>query len=339
MQRILLVRLGALGDLVHALPAAAALRERYPAAGIDWIVDRRHRPFLDLVPILDRRIVWETAAGLGVSVAIIRELRSARYDAALDLQGLLKSAVLARLSGAQRVVGFAAGHLRERTAHPFYRESCDPTPAIHVVDKNLALAAHIGGSPHVRRFPIDIPASAVPDQVRSGLDVASEGRFAIINPGAAWPNKQWPPERFGEVARFLRERHGLPAAVMWGPGEERLARDIVATSGGAASLAPPTTLSDLVALVHAACLVVAGDTGPLHIAAAVGTPVVGIFGPTNPARNGPWSNDDLTVSRFDACRCHHQRRCHANTWCLDEIGVGELQDAVSRRLDRRSADA
>ena len=154
----------------------------------------------------------------------------------------------------------------------------------------------------------------------------------MINPGAAWPNKRWPAERFGAVARHLRARHGWPSIVAWGPGEEDLARAVVAAADGAAALAPATSLGELLAIVGAAGLVVSGDTGPLHLAAALGTPIVGIYGPTDPARNGPWSPADVTLSRNRACACHHQRRCTAAAWCLDELAVDEVSAAVDRRL-------
>ena len=158
------------------------------------------------------------------------------------------------------------------------------------------------------------------------------GPFALINPGAAWPNKRWPAARFGEVAAFLREVRGLPSVVLWGPGELPLAQAVVAASSGAARAAPPTEVPDLVALARQAALMVSGDTGPLHIAAAVGTPVVALFGPTNPQRNGPWSAADVTVSRFDGCGCPYERKCHEASWCLESIGVAEVTAAIQQRL-------
>ena len=125
------------------------------------------------------------------------------------------------------------------------------------------------------------------------------GRYALLNPGAAWPNKRWPPARFAAVAAALRERHGLRSVVLWGPGEGRWPRRSSRTAGGAALLSPQTSIADLVALARGAAVMVSGDTGPTHIAAAVGTPIVGIYGPTRPERNGPWAPDDVTVSRAD----------------------------------------
>jgi ADP-heptose:LPS heptosyltransferase len=328
---------------------------------------------------------------------------------AFDLQGLLKSSILARSSGARRVVGFPIRHLRERWAHLFYTETIEPPTGVHVVDKNLALLAAVGLRDLPKRFPLQVGAAAnrpvsgvrcpastsdggqepgawslepgtkdqgpgVRDQGSgiggatsdvgprtlrtrdqgSGIGGATsdlgsrgstssprpepvEGRtsddaFALINPGAGWPNKRWPPEWFGVIADRLRANHGLASVVLWGPGEEALARTVVESSRGAARLAPPTGIGDMIVLARAASLLVSGDTGPLHIAAAVGTPIVGIYGPTSPARNGPWNPADLCVSRFDACHCHHRRRCRLPVCCLLDISVEEVCAAIDRRL-------
>jgi lipopolysaccharide heptosyltransferase I len=334
----LIVRLGALGDIVHALPLAAALRATWPDARIDWLVDVKHRAILDrvaglsaIVPVDTRRLRGETGI-----VPVVRRLRAARYDVAVDAQGLLKSALLARLAGARRVVGLAGGHLREPLARWAYDDTAEPAGP-HVVDHALALAqvagASAGAAAGPPRFALEPPASDVVARVRGALGLVAEQPFAVINPGAAWPNKRWPADRFGAVARQLRERHGWPSIVVWGPGEEDLAAAVVAAAGpGVAALAPPTSLGDLVALVAAAGLVLSGDTGPLHLAAAASTPIVGLYGPTDPARNGPWSPADVTLSRNRTCACHHQRRCTAAVWCLGELGADEVAGAVDRRL-------
>jgi ADP-heptose:LPS heptosyltransferase len=153
-----------------------------------------------------------------------------------------------------------------------------------------------------------------------------------VNPGAAWPNKRWPPARLASVASALRDRHGLTSIVLWGPGEEALAQEVVAGSHGAALLSPKTTIGDLVALSRRAEIMISGDTGPTHIASAVGTPLVGLYGPTRPTRNGPLSPLDVAVSRDEICRCHHLRRCTQDRPCLLDIGVDEVLSAVDRRL-------
>ena len=331
MTRFLLVRLGALGDIVHAIPVAAALRRAFPAARIDWLVSPKFRGMLDLVPVVDRPLAVD-----GRVLSAIRELRRSRYDVAIDLQGLLKSAALARSSGAVRVIGFSSRYLRERLARPFYTEVYDPggggiydeREATHVVRTNLGLLTPLGITVTTPEFPIERPSSAVAREVVERMG----GRYAALNPGAAWPNKRWPAERFGRLARLVRDRHGARSVVLWGQGEEPLARAVVASAGDAAELAPPTTIADLVAILDGAVLMVAGDTGPMHIAAALGTPVVGIYGPTRPSRNGPLSPSDVTVSRDAMCRCHHLRHCRLDTMCLLDIGVEEVLSAIERRF-------
>jgi heptosyltransferase-1 len=197
-----------------------------------------------------------------------------------------------------------------------------------VIQKNLALLGALGVDTREVTFPLAAVDSPALTMLRSSV----KGRFALINPGAAWPNKRWPADRFGETAAFLHETRGLTPVVLWGPGEEDLARSVVSASRNSAVLAPPTRVPDLVALSREASLVVSGDTGPLHIASAVGTPTVSLFGPTNPERNGPWSRDDIAVSRFDECECHYERRCHSAAWCLGEVGATEVCAAIQRRL-------
>jgi len=329
---VLIVRLGALGDIVHAIPAAAALRAALPGARIDWLVEAKHRSILDLVTVLDRVVTLEGRTLRAWSDAV-RRARQARYDVAFDFQGLMKSAVLARASGASRVAGFSIWHLREKTARPFYSETDDTgdNEAEHVIQKNLHLLRLVGVQTPRIEFPLAPVASRVLDEVRRDM---GPGAFALVNPGAAWPNKRWPPARFGGIAAFLSEVRGLPSIVLWGPGEQAVAQAVVAASNGAARLAPPTEIPDLVALGRNAALIVSGDTGPLHIAAAVGTPVVALFGPTNPRRNGPWAPADVTVSRFEGCACHYERKCHESRWCLESISVAEVTAAIQQRLGR-----
>jgi len=331
---ILIVRLSALGDIVHAIPAAAALRRAFPDARIDWLVEARHRDILDLVTVLDRLVIVRHST-VGGWTRVLRELRDAPYDVALDFQGLTKSAVLARGSGATRVLGFSLRHLREKSARPFYTGAADAEGG-HAIRKNLRLLRTIGINDDRIEFPLAPVDSAALTTVRTAI---GDAPFALINPGAAWPNKRWPAQRYGALAASIREQQGLVPVVMWGPGEQELAEAVVAAASRAAVLAPSTTVRDLVAICRAAALFVAGDTGPLHIAAAVGTPAVGLFGPTDPSRNGPFSADDVVVSRADLCGCHIDRRCRQPHWCLEDIGVAEVATAVQRRLAVRSTRA
>jgi lipopolysaccharide heptosyltransferase I len=325
--KLLFVRLGSLGDIIHTVPAIGVVRGAYPRASIHWLVDTRHLEVLELVEGVDRIHAMRSDAGGWMT--IIPALRRERFDVALDFQGLIKSAVLARLAGAKRTVGFAKKALREPLAQSFYTDTQSPHDGGHVIQKNLTLLQAIGiHQPASPSFPFIAKPSAALRQVQ----VSAGGRFILVNPGAAWPNKRWPPERFGALSAALQRSRGLRSVVIWGPDERELAERVVARSDGAAALAPPTSIADLFAICREASLMVSGDTGPMHIAAACGTPLVGIFGPTDPRRNGPWHASDESVSRFNACGCHHQRRCTRARWCLEDVQVPEVLERAERRL-------
>jgi len=350
--RILIVRLSALGDIVHALPVLAAIKKAKPDALVDWLVEENYTAILALAPGLNRRVIVRATSASETPEAIAfpggagylraaRYLRAQHYDVALDLQGLLKSAVWARVSGARRVVGFDRAHLREELAASFYSESVVPSirptgqqadgpTGQHIIHKNLSILSALQIAPPVpelRLQPIGTPAMVKAIQAAGG----SNG-YIVINPGAAWPNKCWPPDRFGAVANALRDRTGLHSLVTWGPKERALADAVSQASGGAATPAPPTSVSDLAALMQSAALAISGDTGPLHIAAAVGTPIVGLFGPTRPERNGPWEPRDEVISRSETCVCHHKRQCLRGAPCINEIAVDQVIAAAERRL-------
>jgi ADP-heptose:LPS heptosyltransferase len=200
----------------------------------------------------------------------------------------------------------------------------------HVVSLNLSILERVG----IQSPRLEFPLEATPSAVVHDAVAAMGGPFALLNPGAAWPNKRWPPARLAAVASALRERHGMRSLVLWGPGERPLADAVAAQAAGAALVAPHTTIADMVAFTRAAAIMVSGDTGPAHIASAVGTPIVAIYGPTRPERNGPISPDDVSVSRAPECQCHHLRSCRRDRMCLLDIGVGEVTEAVERRLSR-----
>lgn len=328
------MRLSAIGDVVHTLPVLSALREHGFECG--WAVEPLARPLLAGQPALQhvepvpaaRRFV------LGEAREALRSMRGHAYDVALDLQGLWKSAAWARLSGAPRVVGYASPARRERGSAVLLREVfvADAEPA-HVIDQNLALLKAVGiDAVGHRGFPL--PARE-PEQtsVAAALQTAgfADQPFVVLNPGGGWASKQWPAERFGELARMLAAR-GLRSLVTWGPGEEGLAAHVVEASGNTAVRCFPTTLLEYLEVARRARLVVAADTGPLHLACAVRTPVVGIFGPTDPARNGPFSRDDVTVRRVPSCAPCHKRQCVAHAGVMAAIDPVEVLAAVERRL-------
>jgi heptosyltransferase-1 len=338
--KILIVRLSALGDIVHALPVLAALRASHPNAQIDWLVEENYASILLIAVGLRRRVivrarssaVTDDAVSFGGTLGYLKAvsyLRAQRYDVALDLQGLIKSAVWARASGAARVIGFDRAGLREPQAAALYTETARPTGQ-HVIHKNLSLLTAIGIDTSAVELPLMPKASA--DTIAAIDTAGGPLRYIVLNPGAAWPNKRWPPERFGALAAALYGETGLRSLITWGPAERELADAVVRGSNDAATAAPATSVSDLAVLMRDAALVVSGDTGPLHIAAAMGTPLVGLYGPTWPERNGPWDPKDAVISRATTCVCHHKRQCLRGAPCINEITLDDVVAASVRRL-------
>ena len=329
--RALIVRLSSIGDVVHTLPALAALHRHGWEA--DWLVEPPSRVLLDLNPLLARVLAAppRKAFGRGKARATLWELRSRRYDAALDFQGLWKSAAWARLSGARRVIGWEKSSRREPSSRLLIGERIERAGVGHVIDKNLALLRPLGiEAVGGREFPLPLSTEAVA-RVDAGLAALGPGEIALLNPGGGWASKLWGAERYGELAKGLRAR-GLRPVVSWGPGEEALADRVVAASGGAARRSFPTTLLDYVEMARRARLVVAADTGPLHLACAVGAPVVALFGPTDPARNGPFSPEDVVIRRIPACAPCYSRTCVRHAGIMDGIEVTEVEAAAERRL-------
>lgn len=335
--KTLIVRLSSIGDVVHTLPAFAALRGAGQELG--WIVEP---PALDLLVGQEglSQVVEVPRAATAGPRAILetrRVLRAARYETALDFQGLWKSALWARMSGARDSVGFDADGRKEPGSRALLRRTiAAPPQAVHVIDKNLALLRAVGleavGS---RAFPLPLTPRLI-DGVTArltGLGVTPK-TFAILNPGGGWLSKIWPAERFGELAQRLGGE-GLRSVVTFGPGDEGLADRVVSTSRGAARRAFATTLLEFAALAGAARVVVAADTGPLHIACSVKAPVVALFGPTDPARNGPFDSADVVVSATRrGCFPCYRRECATHAGVMATIGVDAVVAAVHERLGR-----
>jgi lipopolysaccharide heptosyltransferase I len=339
--KILIVRLSALGDIVHALPVLAAIKKAMPDAQVDWLVEENYASILSIAAGLHRRIIVRAKRSFDTPEAIsfggltgyhaaAKYLWNQGYEVALDLQGLIKSSIWARISFADRVIGFDAPNLREPQAAFLYSETVTPAGQQHVIDKNLSILSALQITPDAIEMPLTPHASA---ETTAAIETAGGPmRYIVINPGAAWPNKRWPPDRFGALAAMLHQHSGLRSLVTWGPSERELADTVVAASSGAATAAPATSVSDLAVLMREAALVVSGDTGPLHIAAAMGTPLVGLYGPTWPERNGPWDPQDVVISRANVCVCHHKRQCLRGSPCINEITLQEVVAASEQRL-------
>lgn len=331
--RFLLVRLGSLGDVMFTLPAVAALRESFPSAQIDWLIDRRWLPLVAGNPHVTNVIeLRDRAAATYIQCA--RKLRERRYSCAIDIQGLYKSALLTRISGAPRRIGFTREFVREAGAAALYTEKIAPREP-HMVGQNMELAMAAGAKRIPAQFPLSISGDAT-REVDALLKNMGAAHFAVFSPGGGWRSKCWPAERFGEVAARVTRESGLRCLVNVGPGEEELAQLAVKSSAGALQELPAIPLDQLMALLRRASLVVAADSGPLHLAVALGTPVVGLFGPTSPARNGPYCQDDIVVRNAGAAETTYKRR-DAYSPTMLSITIDQVADAIVRRLSTATA--
>jgi heptosyltransferase-1 len=345
-ESLLIVRLGAMGDIIHTLPAVTALRKALPNARIGWIVEERWaellceknsprssppspaRPLVDFVHAVNtkawRKSLLSKATQRQISSAL-REVRDLKYEIAVDFQGALKSAVIARCAGAATIVG--QERPRETPARVFYSRRV-ATEKVHVLEQYHSLAEAVAGKslpiPNVE-FPRDDQAEAGITNKLSGL---REKQFAILTPGAGWGAKQWPPERYGAVAEALAD-DGLLPLINCAPGEEALAQTARAASSGKAHLIS-CSIAELIALTRRARLFIGGDTGPLHLAAALQIPVVAIFGPTDPARNGPYGTRSV-VLRNAASKTSLSHTSAPDPGLL-QITTGEVISAARRLL-------
>lgn len=327
-EKFLILRMGALGDIIHTLPAVSALRDSYPKAQIDWLVDRKWSPLLERNPDVSATILMDRTSGRGV-LSGVQKLRAVKYTCVIDFQSLYRTAILGWLSGAPRRVGFVASYARERGAALFYTQTIKPVRR-HKVEHNLELVESLGAKANTIRFPLNISAEAE-SQVDSILNTHSIRDFFVLSPGGGWGSKCWPAERYGALHRAIVSRYGWKGIVNFGPGERELAGNLCRTAGEPLPLVESFNLSQLVALLKRAKLLVAADTGPLHLASALGTPVVGLYGPTDPARNGPYSAKDIVVRNATAEETTY-RRGKVPAPSMLSITVEQVLDAIERRL-------
>ncbi|MEN6459448.1 MAG: glycosyltransferase family 9 protein [Thermoguttaceae bacterium] len=297
--RILIVRLSAIGDAIQTMPVACALRERFPEAFLAWAVEQRAGGLLAGHESLDELILLPRGWLKSPSVVwgLRRRLRDLRFDVAVDVQSLTKSAVVAWLSGARRRIGFGNPGGRELSQW-FNNERVDPK-STHVVDRYLELLRPLGIAPARVRFQVPETEEDAGRAKQMIHDAGLTDGFAIINPGAGWPSKLWPTDRYGAVARHLAETVRLPTLVVWaGSAEQTLARQVAVHGGPLTQVAPRTTLRELAALARRARLFLGADTGPLHLAAAVGTPCVGLYGPWPAMRHGPYGSQNISLQQM-----------------------------------------
>lgn len=324
----LLVRLSSLGDVVHALPAACALRESFPAARIDWVTEKKWAPLLENHPDLTRTVSLDRSGAAGI-VRCIRELRTARYTCAVDFQSLYKSSLLALAAGARRRIGFDRRYAREGPSAFFYTEAISP-PGSHKIEHNLALVELLGARKGDVRYSIASDAAAEAWAESQGMGREAKDYF-VLSPGGGWRSKCWPAGRYGELHRLLARETGWRGVINCGPSEKDLASEVLHAAGDPSPLVPEMDLKKLITLLRRAKFVVAADSGPLHLAVALGTPVIGLYGPTDPARNGPFCARDVVVRNARPEETTYERGASYSPAMLS-ITVEQVAMAVARRM-------
>ncbi|MDH7513411.1 MAG: glycosyltransferase family 9 protein [Clostridiales bacterium] len=323
-ENFLIIKLSSLGDIIHTLPAFSALRRRFPGSTITWAVEENGKEILDLIPGLDKIAVvdrkkWRKSAN---------DIRQ-KERTALDFQGLVKSAFLAYLSRSRRRIGFHKKNLREPLASLFYTEKIDYVDEsdVHVISKNLRLLRPLGIKDDNYEFPLLLPAEVVAsvDAKLAEAGFLHNKKLIVYNLGAAWETKRWFPEKWEELIKKIQFEGSSPL-LLWGNEEEKnLALQVHERTG--VLLSPFLTIKEVLALIKKAALLVSGDTFALQAACALSTPVVGLFGPTNPRRNGPFRPSDRVVFHKLDCNPCYKKTC-STLDCLKALKVEDAVEAI-----------
>ena len=334
----LVIRLSSIGDIVHALPAVAALGQSFPQAEIHWLIEKRYAPLLAGNPYVHRMIPLDTLSWRGSfpSFSVLEEmtktlirLPQSGYEVAVDFQGLWKSAIIALLAGAKARVGLAEPWLREPGAAVLYTARV-PVAGRHVVEESLALVEYLGARVGLWQFPL--PHTPEADKFVDDQLARLEARdFMIINPGGGWKAKRWAPENYALLLRRLEARFSRKLLLTGSQDEQELILGILKSAGTRRAFYFPSNVVQFIALARRAQLFLGGDTGPMHLAAAVGTPLVAIHGPTDPARNGPFNSADIAL--YNRAPVNHSRR-DPNADYIEGISVECVEAAIEERLAR-----
>lgn len=351
-RRILIVRLSAIGDVVHVLPALAALRRALPEAHLAWIVEKLSAPLIEGHSLLDEVILYPRAQWRrrgyvrslpGDVRRFFGDMRRRRFDVAIDFQGLTKSAMIARFSGIPLRVGYGGEDGREISPWLNNRRLTPPDDVRHVVARNLYLLKALG----IENPPVEFPFPDYSEE-RERIDacleeeegIGREERLVFMNPGAGWETKRWPPEYYGRLAGMIACDLGYRVFFTWGPGEERLVEEAYAAVPQIARdhvrWAPPTTVRELAALLDRGVLMIGGDTGPVHLAAARGVPAVCIYGGSDPNRNSPLGSDPIRILDNPELECYPcwQVRCdNPPPRCMTTVEPEAVFEAVRAVLE------
>ncbi len=338
MERILIIKLGAIGDVVHSLPVLATLRACHPKAHLSWAVEEKAAPVLEGNRDLDELILLErkkmsSASGVFYFRRWLQEIRKKSFDVALDLHNLLKTGIIAYASHAPVRIGFRK--LREGN-FLFMNRWVKPQPHHrHAVEKYLSLLEPLDlhESQWVRRFPL-VWDSSDDERISRFLKQHGLGHnepWVAVNPGANWPSKRWMPDRYAKVADQLTKQRGIRVLILWGPGELSLAHAVAGAMTEKAVIAPETTLKQLMVLISRCRLLMSGDSGPAHLAAALGVPTVTLFGPSDPVRNGPYGENQTIVRSPVPPARYYQRKEVGDRW-MKAIAVEAVVAAAKKQL-------
>jgi heptosyltransferase I len=326
-ERFVVVRLGSLGDIVHTFPAVAALRESFPGAEIVWLTHPRWEELVASSGIASE--IWPVDSRDLISVReVVGKLRKRQWQAAIDYQGLWKSALLPFFAGVRKRIGFSSATIREFGVPILYTDSV-VCRTMHIADQNGELSLRAGAKQPVARFALQVEEG---DAERVRTDLAKQGcsRYIVLSPGGGWRAKCWPGSRFGALCRLIHKEIGIRCVVNYGPAETSLTEEVQAACGECKPVAYDGEMGTLRALLRGAECIVGGDTGPLHLAVALGTPAVALFGPTDPARNGPYPPGEIVLRSVKAVTSYG--RSNETDASLLELSVEEVFAAVKQRL-------
>ena len=336
VRRLLLIKPSSLGDIVHAMPTLAALREQFPQARVTWLVKRQWAPLVEVIAGVDQ--VCSVSEGLRGWLGRVPALRAAGFDLVVDLQGLFRSGAMARLTGCDHRIGFA--NAREGSPMFYTQRVAVPSVPMHAVDRYLLVAEALGATrPTQPRFEF-VERSKDRGAVETMLaraGIVAQQPWVAMNVSARWETKRWPAQHFAVVADRLSEAHALPVVLIGGPAERPESLAVTALMRTKAiDLTGQTPVGLLPGLLRRASVLVTNDSGPMHIAAAVGTPVVALFGPTDPVRTGPYGMGHVVLSHAVECRPCFRRDCTraVSLECLTAVRPEQVVRAVEQQLER-----
>ena len=323
---MLIIKPSSLGDVVHSLPFLSVMRESFPRAEIHWVIAKGLEGLLENHPMVQKLLVinkdqWKEMKSIRGTVSefksLLGALKGESYDIAVDLQGLLRSGILTAASKAPVRLGFREARECSRL---FYTQSITGGREIHAVDRYLKIASALGCDARTVEFPLPL----VKESLKIRQLKQEIGEYAVFAPGARWKTKQWPAERFGRLSSMI----SIPSIIIGSGADEALAKEAAAHSKGKAiSMAGKTDIKELISLIRKAVFMVTNDSGPMHIAAACGVPVVALFGPTNPARTGPYGRGHIIIRGDSACAPCYKKKCK-DTRCMDSISVDQVYEKI-----------